>query len=142
MIIYYLAVEPVGVGGLLRETHYARWGGLDSIVFHVLDIAIDVACEQQLVQHIPSVHHFFCQAVAEAGELGGGSVVGQEVDGGDEVLLVRFLVGADILNHDIVAQVAEIAYAVKEPEGGGGGVLAHGTVALAEAEGHAVDDKK
>ena len=79
MVVDYSAVEPVGVGGLLRETHYTRGGGLYLPVFHVLDVAVDILGQQQLVQIGPLVHHGAGQLVAESGELLGGGVGAQLV---------------------------------------------------------------
>ncbi len=139
VVVDYSAVEPVGVGGLLRETHHTRGGGLYLPVFHVLDVAVNILCQQQLVQIRPFVHHGAGKLAAEGGELLGGGVGAQLVHAGDEVVLTFPLHVAHIHNHGVVAQVAEVAHAVEEPEGRCGRVAAHGAVALAEAEGNAVD---
>ena len=139
VVVDYGAVEPIGVGGLLRETHHARGSGFYPAVLYVLDVAVDIAHKEQMVQFGPSVHHDAGQLVAEDGELLGS---GGGVETGDAVgkhLFKGVLAGAHVHYHGVVAEVAEVADAVEEPEGRRGRVLAHGAVALAEAEGDAVD---
>ena len=146
VVVDNLAVEPFGIGRLFEACDYAGRSGLDAAVLDGLDVAVDVLHQQQAVECRPAAHHLLGTAVA--GLVDGSDkaavvvvlvLAAYAVDNLDEVAFEFALNALHVHYHRIVAQVAEIADAIEEPEGRRFAVFGHRTVAFLEADGHLCD---